>query len=180
MPLPNRSNRGCPLGRFRRIAYVARIQGYFRIVTKAIGCACFLVLSLCAIATTLAAAPQKTQKPLEPIRFMALIAGDVLPENVIALVKALAWLLNLANSPARTGKDLRITRSIPTGLKQYQIAEKLDPDSVETRLCLAGVLLHCKNWKRRRQLNLKTRKSFIKSGDSGIQQKKPFARFMTL
>jgi len=57
-------------------------------MTKAIRWACFFVLSLCAIATTLAATPQKTQKPLESTRLIALIAGDALPESVIALVKA--------------------------------------------------------------------------------------------
>ena len=66
-------------------------------MTRATRCACFFVLSLCAIATTLAATPQKTQKPLEPIRLMALIAGDALPENVIALVKAHGLASNLAN-----------------------------------------------------------------------------------
>src|ERR1700730_6222962 len=54
-------------------------------MTKAIRCEWVCVLFLCAMA---AAAPQTAQKPLRGTRLLALVAGNVLPENVVALVKA--------------------------------------------------------------------------------------------
>jgi tetratricopeptide (TPR) repeat protein len=49
------------------------------------GWAC--ALSLCASATILVASPQEANKPLEETRLLALVAGNALPENIVAAIE---------------------------------------------------------------------------------------------